>query len=231
MWKGHELFFTSFPKLVPYIPMTLVCFIVPTLVSMVLGTLICIVRTGQKNPFYYIVSLFVSFFRGTPGLVQIFLFFFGLPKLFEVFGLDINSWDAVVFYIIATCCNFSSFVSEALRSAYEAVDKGQIEAGYSIGYNRLQCFYHVIAPQTLQIALPNLKNLEIDLLKGSATAYVIGAMDIMGSAQYIISQHRGYGQIWVLLAASVLYFVINIVIEFVFNRLTYFHSRHERVVG
>lgn len=230
MWKGHELFLSSFPKLIQYMPMTLLCFIAPTLVSMVLGTLICIIRVGKKTPLYYITSLFVSFFRGTPGLVQIYLFFFGLPKLFEVFGLNINSWQAVTFYIIATCCNFSSFVSESLRGAYEAVDKVQIEAGYSIGYNRAQCFWKVIVPQTLQIALPNLKNLEIDLLKGSATAYVIGAMDIMGGAQYIIAQHRGYGQIWVLLAAAALYFVINVVIEFTFNRFTKFYSRHERAV-
>ena len=229
MWQGHELFLSSLPKLVPYIPVTLLCFLAPTAVSLVLGTLICRIRVGRKNALCYITSLFVSFFRGTPGLVQIFLFFFGLPKVFELFGVNINGWDAVVFYIIATCCNFSSFVSEALRGAYEAVDKGQIEAGYSIGYTRFQCFYHVIAPQTLQIALPNLKNLEIDLLKGVATAYVIGAIDVMGAAQRIISQHRGYGQIWILLAAAALYFVMNVVIEAVFNFLTYICNRHERV--
>lgn len=229
MWQGHELFLSSLPKLVPYIPVTLLCFLAPTVVSLVLGTLICRIRVGRKNVLYYITSLFVSFFRGTPGLVQIFLFFFGLPKVFELFGVNINGWDAVAFYIIATCCNFSSFVSEALRGAYEAVDKGQIEAGYSIGYTRFQCFCHVIAPQTLQIALPNLKNLEIDLLKGAATAYVIGAIDVMGAAQRIISQHRGYGQIWILLAAAALYFVMNVVIEAVFNLLTYICNRHERV--
>ena len=229
MWKGHELFLTSFPKLIQHLPATLLCFLAPTFISLILGTIICRIRVGKKNVLYYIVSLFVSFFRGTPGLVQIYLFFFGLPKVFDLINVDINGWDAIAFYIIATCCNFSSFISEALRGAYESIDKGQIEAGYSIGYNRMQCFFRVFAPQTLQIALPNLKNLEIDLLKGTATAYVIGSMEVMGAAQYIISQHRGYGQIWVLLAAAVLYFVINIVIELVFNRLTYFYSRHERV--
>ena len=63
-----------------------------------------------------------------------------------------------------------------------------------------------------QIALPNLKNLEIDLLKGTATAYVIGVVDVMGRADKIIAQHRGYGQIWILLAAAILYFLINVVI-------------------
>ena len=94
-----------------------------------------------------------------------------------------------------------------------------------------QCFCHIIAPLTMQIALPNLKNLEIDLLKGTATAYVIGVVDVMGRADKIIAQHRGYGQIWILLAAAIIYFLINVVIELVFNSLTRHYSRHERGIA
>ena len=117
MWRGHELFVSSLPLLVEYIPATLFYFLTPTVISLVLGALICRVRVGKKNPLYWLVSLFVSFFRGTPGLVQIYIVFFGLPKLFEPFGININRWDAGIFYVIATCCNFSSFVSEAFRGA------------------------------------------------------------------------------------------------------------------
>lgn len=228
MWRGHELFASSLPILVEYIPVTLFYFLTPTFISLIFGALLCKVRTGKKNLLYYLVSLFISFFRGTPGLVQIYIVFFGLPKIFAGFGIDINRWDAGIFYVIATCCNFSSFVSEAMRGAYEAIDKDQIEAGYSIGYSRWQCFYHVIAPLTMEIALPNLKNLEIDLLKGTAVAYVIGVVDVMGRADKIIAQHRGYGQIWILLAAALIYFVINVGIEVVFNGLTKYFRRHER---
>jgi L-cystine transport system permease protein len=228
MWRGHELFLSSLPALVDYIPITLFYFLVPTAISLVFGTLMCKVRVGKKNLLYYLISLFISFFRGTPALVQIYLVFFGLPKIFAIFGININRWDAGIFYVIATCCNFSSFVCEAMRGAYEAIDKDQIEAGYSIGYSRWQCFYHVIAPLTLQIVLPNLKNLEIDLLKGTAVAYVIGVVDVMGKADKIIANHRGYGQIWILLAAALIYFIINVIIELVFNGLTRYFSRHER---
>ncbi len=229
MFRGIELFAETLPTLISYIPVTLFYFLVPTVISMVVGALICKVRVGKKRGIlYYLVSLFVSFFRGTPGLVQIYLVFFGLPKLGEVFGLSITRWHAGFFYVIATCCNFSSFVSEAMRGAYEAMEKDQIEAGYSIGYTRWQCFWHVIAPQTLRIALPNLKNLEIDLLKGTATAYVIGVIDVMGRANKFISQHRGYGQIWILLGAGIVYFLINVIIEWVFNLLTRYFSRGER---
>ena len=230
MWRGHELFISSFPSLATFIPVTIFYLIVPTLLSWIFGTLICTVRTGKKNVLYYGVSFFVSFFRGTPGLVQLYIVFFGLPKVFALFGVNINAWDAGFFYVISTTANFSSFVSEALRGAYEAIDKDQIDAGYSVGYSKIQCFFKVTVPLTVKIALPNLKNLEIDLLKGSAVAYVIGLVDIMGRANKIISLHRGYGQIWVLLSAAVIYFLLTTLIEFAFNRAT-IHFRKYEVTG
>ncbi len=228
MWRGHELFLSVIPTLIKFIPVTLLYFLVPTVISLLFGAWICKVRIGKKNILYGIVSLFVSFNRGTPGLVQLYLVFFGLPKLASLFGLNINRWDAGIFYVIATCCNFSSFVSEAYRGAYLAMDKGQIDAGYSIGFSRFQTFINIIVPNTLKTALPNLKNLEIDLLKGTATAYVIGVVDVMGRANKFVEQHRGYGQIWILLAAGLIYFIINVAVEFVFRAVESGLRRSER---
>ena len=89
MWRGHELFASSLPMLVEYIPVTLFYFLTPTIISLFLGALLCKIRTGKKNLSYYLASLFVSFFRGTPGLVQIYIIFFGLPKIFEGFGMEV----------------------------------------------------------------------------------------------------------------------------------------------
>ena len=219
MLYGQELFGESIPILIRFIPVTLFYFLVPTAISLLFGAWICKVRTGKKGVLYRIVSLFVSFFRGTPGLLQLYLVFFGLPQLALLFGQNINRWHPGFFYIVATCLNFSAFVSEAYRGAYEAIDKGQVEAGIAIGFNRFQNFIYVIAPLTLKTALPNLKNLEIDLLKGTATAYVIGVVDVMGRADKLVSLHRGYGQLWILSAAGLIYFLINVVVEVVF-RLT-----------
>ena len=94
---------------------------------------------------------------------------------------------------------------DALDATYNGFVEGLKEAGYEEG-----------------------KNLEIDLLKGTAVAYVIGVVDVMGRADKIIAQHRGYGQIWILLAAALIYFVINVGIEVVFNGLTRYFRRHER---
>jgi len=228
MADGVKLMKDALPGLIEYLPMTLYFLIVPSIISLILGSIICAIRVGRKNVLYRITSVFVSFFRGTPSLVQLYLVLYGLPKLFEIFGVNINRWSAATFFVIATVLNFSSFVSEALRGAYLAMDHGQIEAGYSIGYSRWQCLVHVIVPQTLQIALPNLKNLEIDLLKGTALAYTIGAVEVLGYAHRLIAINSGAGRMWVLLAAAILYFLINVVLEVLFNLLTKHYSKYER---
>lgn len=228
MVEGIKLIKEAMPGLITYLPMTLYFLIVPSIISLILGSIICAIRVGKKNILYHITSVFVSFFRGTPSLVQLYLVLYGLPKLFLLFGVNINRWSAATFFVIATVFNFSSFISEALRGAYLAMDHGQIEAGYSVGYSRTQCFIHIIVPQTLQIALPNLKNLEIDLLKGTALAYTIGAVEILGYANRIIAINSGVGRMWILFAAAILYFLINIVLEILFNLLTKHYSKYER---
>ena len=107
-----------------------------------------------------IVSTYIEIIRGTPFVVLLFIIYFGLPKLFlNAFGMDINGWNKA-FYIIATLAIFGSArMSEAMRSAYLAVPKGQLEAAYSCGLSAGQAFLHVTMPQALLIALPNLGNL------------------------------------------------------------------------
>ena len=175
---------------------------------------------------YWLVSLFVSFFRGTPQLVQLFLILYGLPRLLLIIGIDINDWSAGTFYIIATTLNLSCFVAEAYRGGYLAMDYRQIEAGYSIGFSRLQCFFHVIVPGTLQNAVLNLKNLSIDVLKGASLAYTIGAIEVMGYADRMIGLNSGVGRLWVLGVAAVIYFVLVAILELLFNLAAKHYQRY-----
>ena len=121
MADGVKLMKDALPGLIEYLPMTLYFLIVPSIISLILGSMICAVRVGRKNVLYRIATVFVSFFRGTPSLVQLYLVLYGLPKLFEIFGVNINRWSAATFFVIASILNFSSFVSEALRGAYLAM--------------------------------------------------------------------------------------------------------------
>lgn len=223
-----DLLTSVLPKLLQYLPATLLYWIVPSLLALVFGTVLCIVRVGRHNVLYWLCTIFISFFRGTPGIVQIYLVFFGLPKVFYLFGLDIDDWNPGIFFIIATAMNLSCFACEALRGGYLGVDRGQIETGLSIGYSRIQNFVYVIVPQTLKVAILNLKNLEIDVLKDTSVAYTIGAMEILGSAKAIISAQYGTGQLWILGLAAVIYFVLCTLVETGFTLASHRMERYER---
>ena len=170
MDSGLQIIVNVLPGMLQYVPMTLVYTLAPSIIAAILAVFICQARLRGTGVVYWLVSLFVSFFRGTPQLVQLFLILYGLPRLLLIIGIDINDWSAGTFYIIATTLNLSCFVAEAYRGGYLAMDYRQIEAGYSIGFSRLQCFFHVIVPGTLQNAVLNLKNLSIDVLKGASLA-------------------------------------------------------------
>lgn len=223
-----DLLTTILQALLKRVPNTLIYWIVPSIFSLLFGTLLCIVRVGKHNIVYWLCTVTISFFRGTPGIVQIYLVFFGLPKLFALLGLDIEQWDPGIFFIIATTLNLSCFVCEALRAGYAGVDRGQIETGLSIGYNRLQNFVHVIAPQTLKIAILNLKNLEIDSLKDTSVAYIIGAVEILGASKAIISAQYGTGQLWILGLAAIIYFILCSLVEAGFTLASHHMQRYER---
>lgn len=211
--------------------MTLLYWFVPSVLSLIFGTLLCIVRVGKHNVLYWICTVYISFFRGTPGIVQIYIIFFGLPKLFWIFGIDTDSWPAGLYFIIATTLNLSCFMCETLRGGFLGVDKGQIETGLSIGFSRTQNFFRVIAPQTLKVAILNLKNLEIDVLKDTSIAYTIGAVELLGYANRVISNQYGVGQLWILGEAAIIYFVLCALLEIGFNAASKRMERYERKVA
>lgn len=218
------------PGIISHIPQTLLYWFLPSVLALALGSLLCWARvSNRRNPLYWICTVVISFFRGTPGIVQIYIVFFGLPKLIWAIGYDVSDWTAGVYFIIATTLNLSCFMAETLRGGYLALDRGQVEAGLSIGFSRVQNFVHVIAPQTMKVALLNIKNLEIDVLKDTSVAYTIGAVEIMGYANRMIALRSGLGQLWILGAAAVIYFVMCAVLEIAFNLMVRRISRYEEV--
>lgn len=218
------------PGIIAHIPQTLLYWFLPSVLALFFGALLCWARVSNRHrPLYWICTVVISFFRGTPGIVQIYIVFFGLPKLIWAIGYDVSDWTAGVYFVIATTLNLSCFMAETLRGGYLALDRGQVEAGLSIGFSRVQNFVHVIAPQTLKVALLNIKNLEIDVLKDTSVAYTIGAVEIMGYANRMISLRSGLGQLWILGTAAVIYFIMCTLLEVAFNLATRRISRFEGV--
>jgi len=212
-----ELFFASFPILLSRLHITLFIVIVALLLGLVLGTCVAVVRLHRIPVLSQLAVAYVSFIRGMPILVLLFIIYIGLPILVSAFGLNINRWDTLFFVMIAYVVNTAAFLSEIIRSAVAGVDKGQIEAAYSVGLTRWQTFYRIVAPQATKIAIPALGNTVVSLLKDTSLAYTLGVIDVIGVIDAIKSNtHRS---LEAYTAAAFVFFGLSTLLEKVFRWL------------
>ena len=157
---------------------------------------------------------YISAMRCTPPIVLIFLVFYAFPKLIEaIFLIDINGWSKSVFVISALVLLFSANIAVTFEAAYLAIPKGQTEAGLVSGLSETRTFFRIILPQALVVALPNIANNLLTLLKEGSLAYMIGYVDIMGQAQNIISRNLGNFGLETYVAVTLVYWTIALVIE------------------
>lgn len=153
--------------------------VISMIIALAIGILIAVVRFYKLIVIKQLVEVFVSFFRGTPLLVQLFLLYFGLPQLIPA----MKGMTAVTAAIIGLSLNASAYIAESLRGAMEAVDKGQMEACISVGMTSGQALKRVIMPQVFRIAMPSIGNIFVDNIKGSSLAFTLGVTEILARAQ------------------------------------------------
>jgi L-cystine transport system permease protein len=223
--------FTAIPNILRALPLTLMILVLSLFFGTLLGLLLTVMKL-RKNPVSYTISTaYVSFIRGTPPLLQLYLVYYGLPRFLEVVGININDWDKVFFAIVTFSLNSGAFLSEVMRSAYLSVDIGQQEAAYSVGMGNIQTFKRIIFPQAFAIALPNLGNSIIQLFKETSLAFIIGVNDIMGQAQLIIARGYGVRQFETFIAISLIYWAICIAMEKSFASLEKRFKKGHREIG
>ncbi|KAB7704392.1 ABC transporter permease subunit [Bacillus aerolatus] len=202
-----------FVKVLDKLPLTLFMMVVSLFFALILGLIIAIIRIQKQPVLYGIATFYLSFTRCTPLLVQLFLVYFGLPQLLLAFNIDINSWDRLIFVIITFSLHTAAYLSEVIRSAYLAVGQEQMEAAYSVGMSYPQALKRIILPQAFVIALPNLGNNIIELLKDTSLAFTIGIIDIMGQVRIILGNNYGIGMFEIYVVISLVYWGICILIE------------------
>ena len=217
------------PDLLPFLWVTLAV----VAASVLLGTAFGFVLAAAKLSRYKALRLFGDAYTGvvrcTPAVILLFIVFYGLPKFFlDVFDYDINEIHKMFFVIIAFTLLFAATMSEVIRSAYLAVDKGQYEAAVSVGMTPLQALYRIMLPQGAIIALPNFGNSLITLLKEGALAYTIGLVDLLGSGNLIIARNYGSYALEIYIALSVIYWGMAVLFEKAFAVLEQRLSRFKR---
>uniref|UniRef100_UPI0025CE7F2D amino acid ABC transporter permease n=1 Tax=uncultured Phascolarctobacterium sp. TaxID=512296 RepID=UPI0025CE7F2D len=156
---------------------------------------------------------YIYMLRCTPSIVLLFIVFYGLPKfLLEVFDYDINDLSRAVFVIITFTLLFAASISEVMRAAYLAVDKGQYEAAVSAGLSPLLALRRIVLPQAAVIALPNFGNSLLSLLKEGSLAYTIGLIDLLGAGQMIVARAYGASALEVYIAVGLIYWLLSLLL-------------------
>ena len=168
-----------FPILLKYLGTTMEMALWGFVLALVLSLILAIVRVFRVPAIHWLAMLYISFFRGTPLLVQMFLLYYGLQQLFPIFvGIDAFTAD-----IIGLTLHFAAYMAESIRAAILGIHKSQMESALSIGMSRLQAMQRIILPQAARIATPSLMNYFIDMIKSTSLAFTLGVAEIMGKAQ------------------------------------------------
>ena len=208
-----ELMISSFPKLLSATVITLKLLSVSLIFGLFIGLIFAILRLNKNifiNKFAYGYSYL---FRGTPLLVQIFIIYFGLGQIeylrstFLWIVLKEPYWCA----IIAFALNTGAYTSEILRSAFQTIKPGIIEAGKSLGISNKIIFHKIQIPIAIRQSLPAYGNEIILMMKGTSLASTVTLMDLTGVAKYIIS--TTFKPIEVFIVAGGIYLFMTFIIH------------------
>ena len=167
------------PVILGYVPLTLFMAVAGMVFALILASLLAVERVVKVPVLDWLVIVFISFFRGTPLLVQLFLFYFGLPQVLSF----LTNISGVTAAIMGLTLHFSAYMAESIRAAIMGVDRSQWEAAQSIGMTQGQMMWRIILPQAARIAAPTLVNYFIDMIKGTSLAFTLGVTEMMGAAQ------------------------------------------------
>ncbi|GKU79144.1 amino acid ABC transporter permease [Paenibacillus sp. L3-i20] len=212
-------------KLLPSLKMTLLILGSSILLGVLIGFVVALPQL-YRIPFLRRVSqVYVSFFRGTPILIQLFLFYYGVPEVLKLIAIDTSKAPALLFVILTYSLHSGAYIAELIRGAVSAVDRGQVEAAYAVGMNGFQAFSRIVLPQALAISIPIFANVVIGSLKDTSLAFTLGIMEMSGKAKTIAALSHRFVEVYLSLA--IIYFVVSFILAKLFIRLEKSLLRHE----
>jgi len=214
-----QLMYDSAPFLLKGAVITLQLSLGAMVLGLVFGFALAMMR---RSSFWFLdwpARFFVSLFRGTPLIAQLFMIYYGLPQ----FGIELDPFPAA---LIGLSLNTAAYASESLRGAIASIDKGQWEAAASIGMSPWQTLRRVILPQAARSALPPLGNTFISLVKDTSLAATIQVPELFRQAQLITSRTLEIFTLY--LAASLIYWVMATILSALQNRLELHANRQDK---
>ena len=212
------MFDTFFTILIEYAPVflegaliTLLYATITVVCGSIIGGLLSIIKLSNNKIINCIINGYVSIIRGTPLLVQLYIFYYGIPL---VTGIDIMKEASIA---IALIINSSAYITEIIRSGIQAVDKGQTEAARSLGMSNINTMKKIILPQAIKNILPALGNEFISVVKETSLAAILFGGDLMTSFTTVKS--ITFKTLEPLFIIGIIYFILNYILSKLVNRL------------
>lgn len=209
-----EFFWNTIAAIIPGMKYTLGLFFITIVISVPLGLLMSFIETGRLKAASAVVKGYVFIMRGTPLMLQLFFFYFGLPYL-PLVG-DFLAMPRFTAACAAFVLNYAAYFCEIFRGGLLSVDKGQYEAAKVLGLSKAQTTFHVVIPQMVKIVLPSVANETITLVKDTALATSIGIIDVMHLTRSRVSTT---GDITSFAVVAVVYLVMTFSLTKLFNWL------------
>lgn len=200
----------SLPYVLEGIWYTLLISMVSMLCGLVIGFFLALARTSPRKIMQWPARLYISFMRGVPILVILFLLYFAMP----VIGIEFTAVQAA---LIGFSINSAAYIAEVFRSSLSSVDKGQWESSTALGLSYWQTMRRIILPQSVRIAVPPLSNVYLDLIKASSLAAMITVPEIFQKARIVGA--REYDLLTLLILVALIYWAICSVMTVLQNYL------------
>lgn len=221
-----------FPDVLQGVPITLLIAVVSIVIGSLIGLGMALSRVYKVPVLSQFTTVFVSFIRGTPLLVQLYVFFYGIPELLDWINTTWETtWNAdhispLWYAFVVYSMNAAAYTTEIFRASLNSIAAGQMEACHSVGMTTWQGLRRVVFPQMIVMALPNMGNIFINLIKSTSLAFAVKVVEIMAISKMIANQ--GYNFLEMYLVASIIYWVVCLLLELVFYYLEKYMSAHKR---
>lgn len=202
-----------FKDMMGVLPVTISLTIFSFIAALVIAIIIAIVDYFKIPVIKQIFDVYVSFFRGTPLLPQLFLLYFGIPTFIK----PLRSVPAYIICIIGLTLNAAAYMKEVIRGSILSVPEGQKEAALAHGMTSMQTMTRIILPQAARVAIPSLFNNLVDIVKGTSMAFAIGVIEITATANLRASVTFNYFEAYMIL--MIMYWIIIVGLEQIEKKL------------
>ncbi|WP_017348252.1 amino acid ABC transporter permease [Pantoea sp. A4] len=197
--------FKVIPVILAYLPVTLVISVAAMVISTLIGVFMAVLlRRGRVLK--SLAAIYISFFRGTPVLVQLLIIYFGLPQLFPV----LNAMGAIYAVIIGLALNTSAYLAEIFRAGIDSVDKGQTEAALASGLSLPVACWRILLPQVCRNAIPATGNVYIGLIKNSSLAFTLGVTELLSAGKLAATESLKFFEAYA--AVALVYWALTILL-------------------